>query len=269
MADEPEASTTKMAAASGRRGRPIGTRRGELRSGRLALVDTLRAAAPRQALAQRDAAPGEKRRVIVTPDDFRIRRYKPRRETAAIFVVDASGSSAVHRLAEVKGAIELLLGECYVRRDTVALVVFRGTGAEVVLPPTRSLARAKKLLAGLPGGGGTPVSAGLEAALALADGLRRKGASPFIVLMTDGRANVGRGGRLGRAQALEDALEAGRRVRAARVPALTIDTAPLVQSGPDSPARKIGDAMAARTIGLPQADAARVSQAVRAAVDAA
>lgn len=254
------------AAAIGPRGRPIGTRHGDLRSGRLALVDTLRSAAPRQALRRRDDASDQARRVIVTPDDFRIRRFRPRRETTAIFVVDASGSAAVHRLAEVKGAIELLLADCYVRRDSVALVAFRGTGAEVVLPPTRSLTRAKKLLAGLPGGGGTPVSAGLEAALELADRLRRKGRSPFIVLMTDGRANVARGGRLGRAQALQDALDAGRQIRAARIPALAIDTAPLIQSGPDSPAHKIGDAMAARTIRLPQADSAHVSQAVRAAI---
>ena len=254
------------AAAIGPRGRPIGTRHGDLRSGRLALVDTLRTAAPRQALRRRDDASDQARRVIVTPDDFRIRRHRPRRETTAIFVVDASGSAAVHRLAEVKGAIELLLADCYVRRDSVALAAFRGTGAEVVLPPTRSLARAKKLLAGLPGGGGTPVSAGLDAALELADRLRRKGRSPFIVLMTDGRANVARGGRLGRALALEDALDAGRQIRAARIPALAIDTAPLIQSGPDSPARKIGEAMAARTIRLPQADSAHVSQAVRAAI---
>ena len=79
----------------------------------------------------------------------------------------------MQRLAEVKGAIELLLVDCYVRRDSVALIAFRGKTAELVLPPTRSLARAKRVLAGLPGGGGTPIASGLEAALALADRVRR------------------------------------------------------------------------------------------------
>ena len=68
----------------------------------------------------------------------------------------------MQRLAEVKGAIELLLADCYVRRDNVALVAFRGRGAEVALAPTRSMARARRALASLPGGGGTPIANGLD-----------------------------------------------------------------------------------------------------------
>ena len=133
-------------------------------------------------------------------------RFRERRETTAIFVVDASGSSAMARLPEVKGAIELLLADCYVRRDSVALVAFRGKTAEIVLPPTRSLMRAKRMLAGLPGGGGTPLACGLDAALALAESVRRKGPCPLLVLMTDGRANICREGAACREQAMEDAL---------------------------------------------------------------
>ncbi|MDO9355449.1 MAG: magnesium chelatase subunit D, partial [Solirubrobacteraceae bacterium] len=100
------------------RGRPTGTRRGDLRSGgKLSLIETLRAAAPWQPLRRRES--GNTSRVIVRPDDFRITRFKQRSETATIFVVDASGSAALHRLAEAKGAVELLLADCYIRRDQV------------------------------------------------------------------------------------------------------------------------------------------------------
>ena len=65
-------------------------------------------------------------RILIRKDDFRISRFKQRAETTTIFVVDASGSAALHRLAEAKGAVELLLADCYIRRDQVALISFRG-----------------------------------------------------------------------------------------------------------------------------------------------
>ena len=80
------------------------------------------------------------------------------------------------------------------RRDQVALIAFRGRGAELLLPPTRSLVRAKRSLAGLPGGGGTPLAAGIDAALALADAGAPRGGTPVVVLLTDGRANIARDG---------------------------------------------------------------------------
>ena len=252
-------------APAGKRGRPIGARQGQLREGRLGLVDTLRAAAPWQRMRRKGLDEAAAQRVVVHAEDFRIKRFKQRRETSAIFVVDASGSSAMQRLAEVKGAIELLLVDCYARRDSVALVAFRGKTAEVVLPPTRSLARAKRVLAGLPGGGGTPIAAGIETALALADTVRRKGQTPLVVLMTDGRANVGRTGAPGRAQAFEDAMQAGRQIRAAGIATLAIDTAPALGPAGTAPTAKLGEAMNARYIRLPYANAALVSQAVRAA----
>ncbi len=160
-------------AAASRTGRPIGSRRGDPRRGRLDLLGTLRAAAPWQAIRQRE---GETRRIVVRRDDLRIRILRQRTETTTVFCVDASGSAALERLAEAKGAVELLLAEAYVRRDRVALVAFRGTGAELVLPPTRSLTRAKRGLSGLPGGGGTPLAAGIDAAVAVALGVRRAAA---------------------------------------------------------------------------------------------
>jgi magnesium chelatase subunit D len=250
---------------SSRRGRPLDARPGSLRKGRLSLIATLRAAAPWRRLREREAPAGDTRRIIVKPDDFRIVRYRQRRGATTVFVVDASGSSAMQRLAEAKGAIELLLADCYVRRDDIAMVAFRGRGAEIVLPPTRSTARAKRALAGLPGGGGTPIASGLDAALHIADQARRKGQTPLIVLMTDGRANIARDGTPGRPQALRDALDAGRRIRAAEVSALAIDTAPASSRGA-APTREIAEAMSARYVKLPVADAALVNAAVRGAL---
>ena len=117
------------------RGRPIGTRVGDPRTGaRLNLVETLRVAAPWQRLRRREvaaarplqAAGATGKRVEVRRDDFRVNRFKQRTETTTIFVVDASGSAALHRLGEAKGAVNLLLADCYVRRDRVALLAFRG-----------------------------------------------------------------------------------------------------------------------------------------------
>ncbi len=243
------------AAASAQRGRPVGTRPGDPRRGRLALIETLRAAAPWQRLRRGE---GEAR-LRITADDLRIRRLVQKRETTTIFAVDASGSAALERLAEAKGAVESLLAECYVRRDRVALVAFRGRGADLLLVPTRSLVRAKRALASLPGGGGTPLAAGIEAAGRLAAAERRSGRSPVVLLLTDGRANVDRSGAPGRAQAAADALAAARALAAEGTRALVIDTA----ARPQDSARALAAAMAARYLAMPLADAARLTQAVR------
>jgi len=197
----------------------------------------------------------------VRPEDFRIARFRQRAQTTSIFVVDASGSAALHRLAEAKGAVELLLADCYVRRDRVALVAFRGQRAELMLPPTRSLVRAKRSLAGLPGGGGTPLAAGIDMAVELAASLARRGDTPVLVLLTDGRANVSRNGSGGRAAAEADALAASRAVKLAGFAALLIDTSPR----PELQAERIATAMGARYLPLPHADAHAVSRAARSA----
>lgn len=255
--------------ASPRRGRPVGSRAGRLHDGvRLDLVATLRAAAPWQRLRLRDAGMSEpvsnepataSPRILVRRDDFRIQRLKERRRALAIFVVDASGSAALHRLAEAKGAVELLLAESYVRRDEAALIAFRGSGAELLLPPTRSLARAKRALAELPGGGGTPLASGIAAAAELADRARRRGDAPTIVLLTDGAANVARDGEGSRARAAEDATAAARALKLLGVPAVLIDVSPR----PQSRARDLAAAMAARYVALPMGDAASLARAAR------
>lgn len=244
------------------RGRPVGVRPGSPRSGlRLSVVETLRAAAPWQPIRRRNPPGGASRsRIEIRADDFRVIRLKQRTRTTTIFVVDASGSSAFQRLAEAKGAVELLLAECYVRRDQVALMAFRGSGAELLLSPTRSLARAKRSLAALPGGGGTPLAAGIDAALALADEARRRGDTPAVVLLTDGQANIARDGRAGRARAAADALAAARRMRTAGHAALLVDTSPYARPG----THELAEAMGARYLPLPHADAAALSRGVRA-----
>lgn len=277
-----------QARLGGRRGAPAGVRR-ERPGGaaRLSLIDTLRAAAPWQPLrraqlglagrpegtaragAGPDARPArpvgrgavEGPRVHVRPEDFHVRRHQQRSATTTVFAVDASGSQALHRLAEAKGAVELLLADCYVRRDSVALVSFRGAGADVLLPPTRSLVRAKRSLAGLPGGGGTPLASGLDAAFGVADAVRRRGDTPMLVLLTDGRANIARDGSPGRPQAEADARLAARQWRAAGLRSLLIDTSPT--SGPL--ARQLALEMGASYLALPHADARTVSGAVAAA----
>ena len=242
--------------ASVKRGRPIGTRPGEPRNGaRLHLLETLKAAAPWQKLR------GRSDRLQVRRDDFRIIRFRQRIGTTTVFAVDASGSAAMNRLAEAKGAIELLLADCYIRRDQVALIAFRGTGATLLLPPTGSLLRAKRSLAGLPGGGPTPLAAGIEAAMTLAETIRRGGRTPVITLLTDARANIARDGTGGRPRAEAEALDTARRLGATGVATLLVDTSPR----PNPFARRLADEMRARYVPLPYADASALSRAVRSA----
>jgi magnesium chelatase subunit D len=236
------------------RGRPLGARRGDPRRERLDLLETLRSAAPWQRLREQrgDAA------IAVRKEDLRVRRFRPKSRTTTIFVVDASGSSALHRLAEAKGAVELVLAECYVRRDEAALIAFRGQKAEVILPPTRSLTRARALLKGLPGGGGTPLALGLDAARQLADTVRRKGDRPFLILLTDAQANVGRDGLGGRQKAEEDALASAAALQRDGYESLLIDTSPR----PQPKASALADRMGARYLALPHADARRLAAAI-------
>jgi magnesium chelatase subunit D len=243
------------------RGRPVGARKGEPRAGqRINVLETLRAAAPWQQLRKRSISPGKAPRIVVHKEDFHVTRFRQMGQTTTVFVVDASGSAALNRLAEAKGAVELLLADCYVRRDSVAVLAFRGTSAEILLPPTRSLARAKRSLAGLPGGGGTPLAAAIDAAAGLAAQIRRKGETPMVVFLTDGKANIARDGRPGRAAAGADALAAAVQLRLEGVSAMLIDTSPQ----PQDSAQALASTMGAHYVALPYAGAQMLNQAVRA-----
>jgi magnesium chelatase subunit D len=246
-----------------RRGRPLPSRPGRLDgTARIDLVATLRAAAPWQPM-RRKATPDAKG-LMIRPADIRLKRYEETSDRLLIFVVDASGSAAMARLGEAKGAVELLLAEAYARRDHVALIAFRGDGAEVLLPPTRSLVQTKRRLAGLPGGGGTPLAAGLKAAGELAVQARGRGLSPTLALLTDGRANVALDGLADRARAGADAETLARMLRAQGIAGLVLD----VSVRPQEALRGLAAQMGAPYIALPRADAKRLSGAISAALEA-
>jgi magnesium chelatase subunit D len=225
---------------------------------RLSLIDTLRQAAPWQRL-RRAQHTRRTSAVIVHREDLRVIRREPRRPTTTVFVVDASGSNALNRLAEAKGAVETLLADCYVRRDRVAVIGFRGQAAETLLPPTRSLVRAKRSLAGLPGGGGTPMALALTESRLVCESLQRRGDTVSLVLLTDGKANINLEGKPGRDGAHADAVSAARQLFVTGVACLLIDTSPK----PQAQARELALAMGARYIPLPQAQAGEIGRIVR------
>ena len=235
-------------------GRPAESWRGLPKGGkRLDLLKTIRAAVPWQTMRQAESrlkppsVSNQRSRIQIRADDLHIKRYQQRQGVVTIFLVDASGSSATQRLAEAKGAVEQLLADCYIRRDEVAMIALRGRTAEVVLPPTRSLVRAKRNLAALPGGGGTPLATGFAAVNAMALSIRRKGMTPLIVVMTDGVANVTLEGVGGRERAHQDALHTARQLRAAGHAILFIDTA----SAPQALAEALANEMNAQYLPLP------------------
>lgn len=246
-----------------RRGRPLPSQPGRLDGGnRIDLVATLRAAVPWQTI-RRKRWP-ERKGVLIMPSDTHVRRFQDVSDRVVIFAVDASGSSAMARLAEAKGAVELMLADAYARRDHVALIAFRGDDAELILPPTRSLVQTKRRLAGLPGGGGTPLASGLKAAAELAQRSRAQGLSPSIAVLTDGRANIPLPGRSGRQAAGEDATAMARHVRGLNLPSAMIDTS----VRPHRDLRALCDVMGGHYIPLPRADARGLSRAIDAALGA-
>jgi magnesium chelatase subunit D len=214
------------------RGRPLGNMPGMPEGGKtLSIIDTLRAAVPWQGIRKAEMIAADKfipaGKILIRKEDFRIKRYQERTQTLTMFIVDASGSSAMHRLAEAKGAVELLLAECYVRRDQVAVMSFRGSVAELVLAPTRSLVKAKRALSGLPGGGGTPLSRAIDESFEIASASMRKGLTPALVFLTDGRANIAKDGSPGRPKAMEDAQQSARAASHYSLKSLWIDTSPI------------------------------------------
>ena len=247
-----------------RRGRPAGiVSRPPYNEARPDVVSTLRAAIPWQRLRNPDFAldaDGSAPRLRILPSDFRYIRFRHRTESTAIFAVDASGSTAMERLAEAKGAIELLLGDCYVRRDQVALITFRGLTAETLLEPTRSLVRAKRSLTGIPGGGPTPLAGAIRRSLEIAGMVQRRGQSPLIVYLTDGSGNIALDGKPDRVRAREDAQMLARQGAALGYRSILID----ISRRPRETTRELARSMQAQYCPLPIVSASAVNAIVSA-----
>lgn len=176
-----------------RRGQYIGAEKRP--TGRdIALDATIRAVSPYQKMRLSDSLA-----IVIRSDEVLQKKRIGKTATATLFVVDASGSMGVEqRMEAAKGAIFSLLEDSYQNRDRVGLVAFRGEGADVVLPLTSSIDLAYQRLSELPTGGKTPLAAGLQKSLTILMREKQKYPSllPLLVLITDGRANVGNGGKL-------------------------------------------------------------------------
>jgi magnesium chelatase subunit D len=223
------------------RGRHTGSRPASdgVSAGDVALDATLRAAAPHQ--SAREATDGLAVRIEHGELQEKVRRHKV--GATIVFCVDTSSSMGVaERVAAVRGAALELLRDAYQRRDRVAVVAFRGGGAELVLAPTASVQLAEMRLRELATGGATPLAAGLLESLRVIERERRRSPQivPWIVVLSDGKANVGVSGGVGSS----DALAAARRVKAAGVNAVVVDAGGV--GGASAAAREVAAAAGAR-----------------------
>nr|WP_202498582.1 putative cobaltochelatase [Streptomyces sp. SID5469] len=184
-----EGAAGRRSRARTEHGRTTGARRPRGTLTKLHLAATVQAAAPHQRARGRSG-----RGLVVRRDDLRQATREGREGNLVLFVVDASGSMAARqRMSAVKGAVLSLLLDAYQRRDKVGLVTFRGSAAEVALPPTSSVDAAAVRLESLPTGGRTPLATGLLKAhdVLRVERLRDAARRPLVVVVTDGRATGG------------------------------------------------------------------------------
>jgi magnesium chelatase subunit D len=234
-------------------------------TGKIALDATLRAAACKVLSSVQAASAGAnepcedvlgpRARLTIDKEALRYKRYKRKAGALFIFAVDASGSMALNRIGQAKGALAALLKRSYVRRDRVALVSFRGQRAELLLPPCQSVTRAKRMLDALSVGGATPLSAGLGAAAGVARRAARQGTQDIsLLIFTDGRANVPlrddeKFDRATRRHLIEQELAGlGAMLRQAGVETIVIDTQNRFANGVE--AQRLAETLGARHTSL-------------------
>ena len=233
----------------------------------LAVDATLRAAVPRLARTKNDVnavPPGlEHSARGLEADELRFKRFKGKAGTLFVFLVDASGSMALNRIGQAKGALAQLLRRSYVNRDRVSLITFRGRDAEVLLAPSASVSRARRLLDEMSVGGGSPLAAGLVRALEVVRRAKDAGARQVrLVVFTDGRANVPLADESGpsssarrtsearKARIADEIRRLGASLREACAGSLVIDTQARFTSGGEG--ESLSDALGARYLRLPQ-----------------
>ena len=241
----------------GTRGRHVTSVPGTPREGRLDVIARLRAAARWQRLRPRGA-----RRVAIRAEDLRIKRFRDKAGALFLFAVDASGSMALNRMRQAKGAVHALLEKAYVNRDRVALMSFRGQGAELLLPPTGSVELLRRAVDQIPTGGGTPLAATLVAALEVAQQARRRGLhNVVLVLLTDARANVGL--KADRAGVEDELRQLALLTAASGLRALVIDTQRSYLS--QGSAQKLAAWLGGQYLYLPGASGATIAAAAQSA----
>ncbi|MDC3107934.1 VWA domain-containing protein [Paracoccaceae bacterium] len=224
---------------------------------RIDLMATLTKAIPWQKL--RSSSATKNRKIIIYPQDIMIKRFEKQSERLLIFLVDASGSNAIGRLAEAKGAIEILLSDAYAKRDNVALISFSGLKADPLLLPTKSLVTAKKKLSSLPGGGATPLANGLLEAFNMADAARSRNVKPIIILLSDGRGNMSLDGVGDRAKASKDTNYVASLIKRNAINNIFIDTSRRKTLMADELARGLNGYY----FQLPMANSGSISKAVQ------
>ncbi len=250
--------------ASFTHGRYAGSTHQPVGRGKVAIDATLRSAAPHQ-LSRRQGRPGA--RLKIAADDLRFKRFRRRSGTLFILVVDASGSMALNRMAQAKGALTRLLQNAYRHRDRVSLIGLRGDGADLLLPPTRSVELGKRVVDAMPVGGATPLAAGLVKALDVArDARMRDNSEVMVVLFTDGRANVSLRTQdqrepISRDKLISDELrEIGAALGREGVASVVIDTQSRFVSGGEG--RALADLLGGRYLYLPRANEDMIYEAV-------
>lgn len=252
----------------GRRGRHVASVPGGPREGRLDVIATLRAAArwqrlrPHRQISDGDGRRGGARRLAIRAQDLRVKRFRDKAGALFLFAVDASGSMALNRMRQAKGAVHALLERAYVNRDRVALMSFRGQSADLLLPPTGSVELLRRAVDHIPTGGGTPIAAALVAALEVAQQARRRGLQNVVlVLLTDARANIGL--KADRAGVEEELRQVARTVAATGLKSLVIDTQRSYLS--QGTARKLAAWLDGQYLYLPGAEGAAIAAAARGA----